>query len=199
MIAYLITNKETGKQYVGITRCTMKDRWRRHVGDARRGYRTGIFQRALVKYGAASFTVEEVAEARTWEDLCEIEVALIVQYGTMKPAGYNMTAGGEGIAGYRYDPELVKRIADKQRGKKHTEEARALISAAGKGRVWSEESRAKNSLKHVGKKLTEEHKAKLAAAKLGKKLSPRSAEHSERISAGLRAAWARRKASSHEN
>lgn len=197
MRAYLVTNTVNGRQYIGITRCTVRVRWRRHLSDARRGYRNGAFQLALVKYGADAFTVEEIAGAKTWDDLCAVEAALIIQFGTMSPGGYNMTAGGDGIVGYRYDPEVVRRISDKQRGRKHTDEARALISAAGRGRVWSEASRAKNSQRHTGKKLTEEHCAKLSAAKLGKKLPPRSAEHSEKISAGLRAAWARRKAARH--
>ena len=62
------------------------------------------------------------------------------------------------------------------------------------GHKVSNETREKIRAKHVGKKLSPEHKAKLSAAKLGKKLPPRTAEHAAKISQGLVAAHARKKA-----
>lgn len=71
------------------------------------------------------------------------------------------------------------------------------ICAGGEGTAGyshTEATKAKIAKAHKGKKLTADHRAKLSAAKVGKKRPPRSAEHSARIAAGLRKAWARRKA-----
>lgn len=62
------------------------------------------------------------------------------------------------------------------------------------GRKHSDETKAKISAAHKGKKLSTEHRRKLSAAKQGKKMPKRTAAHSAKISAGLKRAWARRKA-----
>ena len=53
-------------------------------------------------------------------------------------------------------------------GKKHTEEAKAKISAAGKGRQFSDETRAKISAATKGRKLSNEWCTKISIAGKGK-------------------------------
>ena len=54
------------------------------------------------------------------------------------------------------------------KGKAHSEEHKAKISAAGKGKTFSEESKAKISAAHKGKHHSAETKRKLSEARKGK-------------------------------
>jgi len=189
MIAYLVTSLATG----GITRNALSQRWRRHVSDARRDFRNGPLQRAIKKYGSGSFKIKHIASARNWSDLCATEVELVKEHQTRAPHGYNLTDGGEGIVGYIYAPELVARIAAKNRGRKHTPEAIALIAAASRGCKFLPSHGAAISAARKGKPLSPEHCKKLSLAKIGRKRPPRTKEHCARISEGLRRAHARRR------
>ena len=175
MRAYVITNTINGKQYVGITRQSVAMRWKWHVSSARTDRQHAIC-RAIRKYGVKAFTIAEVAEGASWDELCETEKTLIFIYATRAPRGYNLTDGGQG-----------------GKGVSQSLEARKKISVAVRGRKLSSETKEKISKSHIGKTLSKEHKEKLSIAKLGKKLSPRSKEHAAKISEGLRRAWARRK------
>lgn len=75
------------------------------------------------------------------------------------------------------------------KGKKHSPEHCAKISAANTGRVMSPETCARISASKMGHEVSAEARAKISAGKLGKKCTD---DHR----AKLRAAWARRKASS---
>ena len=189
--AYLITNKVTGKCYVGITSRGYMNRWKAHIKES--GWSRGgwALHSAIRKYGVDSFIVEWIASSWTWECLCEAERVLIAQYNTISPNGYNMTSGGEGVCGL--SESMRMQISAKNRGRKHTVDAKEKIGNASRGHEVSPETRELIRSKHIGKKLSEEHKAKLSAAKTGKTLPPRSSEHSARISEGLRRAHARRR------
>jgi len=193
-IAYLITNNINGKQYIGITKRGLSQRWRGHCEQARQHHREGILQMAILKYGYDQFSITQIASARTWEDLCAVERILIQQHGTRSPKGYNMTDGGEGVHGYKHSPEMIDSIRLKTIGKKiHSEEYKRQVSIRHTGKVVSELTKAAIGAKHRGKKLSKEHKAKMSAAKMGKTMPPRSKQHAERIAAGLRRAHARRR------
>jgi len=146
---------------------------------------------AIRKHGEMSFRIESIASAITRDDLSALECALIRQYATKAPLGYNLTDGGDGVVGL--DPEIVARTAERNRGRKHSAEALRLIGEASRGRVATPETRRAIGRARKGIPLSLEHRAKLSAAKAGKKLPPRSKEHSARISDGLRRAHARRK------
>jgi len=85
----------------------------------------------------------------------DLEVGLIK---TLRRNGYdlaNMTDGGEGVRGYKHDPEVVARTAEKNRG-----------------RVQSAEERKARSVALLGKKKghrSAEHNAKVGAAIKGRK------------------------------
>ena len=103
---YLITNKETLKQYVGQSRSHYKSRggyvkagymvrWRAHISEAHSLYRreSAKLNHSIRKYGENAFTVEllhtcPVNEMDKWEIYC-IEQLETVQYG------YNLTPGGK--------------------------------------------------------------------------------------------------------
>lgn len=97
VIAYQVTNLKNGKRYIGITRQSVSARWAAHIRAAH-GKRksSSAIQAAIRKRGPEAFSVKVIAQAKTWDDLVEIERALILQEGTTRPAGYNIMPGGEG-------------------------------------------------------------------------------------------------------
>ena len=109
MIIYLITNTVNGKQYVGQTQRDNADkRFTEHVAASRatQGAR-GHFHKALRKYGAAAFVLEEIDSAVSFDELSEKERYWIAKYRTFE-TGYNMTLGGEG-GSYPHSEEQKER------------------------------------------------------------------------------------------
>jgi hypothetical protein len=156
---------------------------------------------AIRKYGASGFVIQEIAQARTVDDLFELERLLIAQEDSFR-CGYNMTAGGEGPAGLvhsadararmrqshlgkRNTPEAIAKTAAANRGRKQpprSDEWRANHSAAMTGRKWTDEQRELIVAKLTGRQFTDEWRAKISAAKKGQGPSPEQARaHSEKM------------------
>lgn len=95
--------------------------------------------------------------------------------------------GSKGAWAY---PEIAERLREKlkgvNKGRKHTPETRAKISAALKGREVSEASREKLRVASTGRTHTEETKAKIRALKLGKPVNISDAERQRRVENGKR-------------
>ena len=108
MILYLITNTVNGKQYVGITNGTLKRRFGDHVLASKRP-RVPLHL-ALAKYGCEAFRVEELARGGTREELCAMERDEIARRGTLAPAGYNLTPGGDGQSPGYVTPESARKL-----------------------------------------------------------------------------------------
>ena len=93
MIIYKVTNRLTGKLYIGQTVQPLKERWRDHVrGDKQP---EGYLHRAIVKYGAENFTIEEIDSSTTVEGLNLLEEHYIKKFNSLAPNGYNLLPGGE--------------------------------------------------------------------------------------------------------
>jgi len=129
IFVYVITNKLDMKQYVGIT-TNMRKRWGEHKLASNNKNALG---RAIQKYGAINFDMQHIASATDWTNAGLVETALIQQLNTKAPHGYNLTNGGDGTLGFKHtaeecqrrsercptrNPEIMKLIADKQRGVK---------------------------------------------------------------------------------
>lgn len=165
-LIYQITNRITGKRYIGVTGRSLRTRWHGHLNHAADHGRTGALQRSIRKYGPQTFLIELVTEAIDEREAGAIERALIAERRTMVPFGYNMTTGGEDTVGFRHSAETKQKLREKllakpeqlariaamaanRKGAKQTPEARARMSAAkignrnAAGRVISEETRAK--------------------------------------------------------
>lgn len=98
--AYLITNKINGKQYVGVTvKADPTDRWAEHIARSK-GARRGYLHNAIRKHGPLKFEFRVIAEAYSAAEAVVLERALIAQYGTFWPNGYNLTTGGETNVGF---------------------------------------------------------------------------------------------------
>jgi group I intron endonuclease len=188
-LVYLITNTVNGKRYVGKTQRGLHRRWREHCDSARQDSRY-LIHRAIQKYGATAFTREAVAEAESLPDLNRLECEWISRLGTIAPGGYNLTRGGEGVAGPAQ--ETRKRMSDAKRGKPLSPEHCRKIGLAVRGRVFtaehrrkigdanrnpSEETRRRKGIAHLGNTNTkgmhwsDEQRARMGAGKRGKKMS----------------------------
>lgn len=117
-VIYVVTNTETGKQYVGLTTAGVARRWANHVTYSRSP--KTHFHRAIAKYGESAFCVEEYANAVKKEVLAQLEKDVILQ---LAPA-YNQTGGGEVTFGRKYDDATKERIRLSNIGKKRTTEQR---------------------------------------------------------------------------
>lgn len=152
---YCITNSCNGKMYVGVTCGTLVKRWWTHQRDSAKGSPLPL-HRAIRKYGASVFSVEELFEYPTRNEALDAERYLIAVLDLRSSVGYNASEGGDG--------------GNTMQGRTHTAETKALMSAGAKARgqrpppMTQEQREALISLNR-NKKLPEEHKAKLAAGR----------------------------------
>lgn len=104
---YKITHTESGDGYFGITKRSPPSRWAEHVHDSRRkrGNRRAFLHNAIRQYGADAFTFEVVRTVATREEACDIERAMIAEFQTMRPRGFNLTSGGESTVGTKHSDE----------------------------------------------------------------------------------------------
>jgi group I intron endonuclease len=153
---YIIACLANGLVYVGSA-VHIARRWSEHRGWLMRGVHFNRrLQRAWNKYGADAFTWNLVVEMpnASAQELVAMEAHIIEAMGDV----FNVAIPG----------------VPWMKGKRHSSEARARMSALRRGRpgrVQSLETRAKISAANKGKTKTEEHRAKLSAAASGKRLS----------------------------
>jgi len=90
---YVVRNKLTGKEYVGITTSPLAARLRGHFALARKGRRSHLYN-AMRRYGRDAFEIAQVRnDARNFAELQHQEVEEIVRRDTIR-AGYNSARGG---------------------------------------------------------------------------------------------------------
>lgn len=111
---YIHTNIMNDKKYIGITSQQPEKRWLNG-----RGYEAHLpFGKAIRKYGWDGFYHDVMINNLTEQQAKIIERHLIQELHTQdRDYGYNMTAGGDGVCGY-----------------KHTNESRLKMSAAKAGK-----------------------------------------------------------------
>ena len=181
---YVISCKVTGKRYVGITKNGIENRFNEHLQLANKGVKRVLYD-AIRKYGKQNFTITELCIAFSWENACLIEQALIKEFNSKVPFGYNMTEGGEGTIGWVAPQEVKQLWSEQRKGRIWTEEQNEARSAkvkqqwadpefrrmrqeAMQGRKWTDEQRAKKSASMKGmpgRKHTPETIAKIVASK----------------------------------
>lgn len=92
---YCVTNLVNGKQYVGKTTLSVQKRWSYHCRASNQKIARPL-SRAIMKYGASSFSVHELCGATSRSVLDQLERHYIAMMGTRRPHGYNLALGGEG-------------------------------------------------------------------------------------------------------
>jgi group I intron endonuclease len=160
---YLITNKLSGKVYVGQTEQVLERRWSLHKSRARRneGYTAHLYN-AVRKYGFDSFEIKEIASCNSLEWCNYLETLYILIYDSMNPEiGYNMNSGGNKRVPR---PEEIEKARQRTLGRKHPPEfgkhqSEMLIKAWAEGRhtgtrgkKFSPESRQRMAEGHTGQK-----------------------------------------------
>lgn len=145
MILYLIKNKTTGKEYVGITSKTLPVRWSQHKWSSENGSEYHL-HRAMRKYGVDDFEISAIASASDFESLNKLESVEIERRSTKSPHGYNMTNGGDGIRGFQ-----------------HSDETRAKIRSAHSGKTLSDSHKAALLKAITGRKMNDAHRLALSS------------------------------------
>jgi group I intron endonuclease len=164
---YLITNLENKKQYVGITKFSITERFYQH---SKRGF---LLTEAIKKYGEDKFFIELIEEVDSVGRAYELEQYYIKEYNTKVPYGYNLTDGGDGIFGWEVTEEYRQKCSERIKqlhkekkvgmyGKNHSDETKRKMSVASKGKSkpWL-----------IGRKLSPESIEKLRQINLGRVLS----------------------------
>jgi group I intron endonuclease len=188
--------------YIGVTKRKLAKRWYEHCTQ-RHCLR---LRHAIQKHGREAFAIIQLASAPDAEAASATEVALIAQWGTLSPAGFNLTTGGEGaferteetkarmskaITGRKLSPEVKAKISASHMGKQLTAEHRVKVGRPGVPQ--SPELRAKRAAAQIGRVMTAETRAKISAAKTGRKMAARSLAYRANLSAAVKQWWAQRK------
>jgi group I intron endonuclease len=165
MIVYKITNKITGKLYIGQTTMPLSRRWAVHKAAKRISPLTS----SLKKHGAQNFAIEEIARATSLDELARLEIFYIKSFNTLYPKGYNLSSGGVSNKGCpAWNKGLKGLKAPKSAFKKGNKPWNA-----GQPQL-SEETRRKQSIAKLGKHISPdtEFKAGQPSAFKGRKHSP---------------------------
>jgi len=162
-IIYKCTCLKNDKSYIGKTIKDLSLRVRQHLADSKRLNHL-ILYRAFKKYGFSSFKWEPIHKCSV-DKLDKMEKFYIKELDTMKPNGYNMTPGGDGMPnGYKHSEETKRKIGLSKIGnknwvdKKHTNETKKKMSDAQKGKSFTEEHKKNLRIARKGIVFTEEHK-----------------------------------------
>ena len=155
MFIYLVTNLIDGKMYVGKTEKTVEERWRTHLNNARAKQHQEYLYRAIRKHGAKAFSVQCLTEAMSSEDLSNLEKLWIMLLNTTAPTGYNLTYGGEGVAG---TPETRKKQSLKAATRRLSEATKLKIGDYNRGKPKPPAQRAKMAARWDEKRRAEQAK-----------------------------------------
>ncbi len=113
MIIYKITNEINGKVYIGQTTRNLEQRWKDHKCEAKDCKRGRAIHRAIHKYGVENFTIEQIDNAETQEELNEKERYWIEYYESNTSKGYNLTDGGDF---FKMNESVKKKMSEIRKG-----------------------------------------------------------------------------------
>lgn len=157
-IVYLHINKINGKKYVGITKEKPERRWGRNGCR----YRTGVFAKAIKKYGWDNFEHIILIENLTYVEAQQKEIDLIQELKSFaNEYGYNSTKGGERYKGFEFSEQTKAKMSESAKNRKvnpkknnqykewlsaHCKETGRTISTKPKVRVIDENGNIYNSV-----------------------------------------------------
>lgn len=176
---YKITNKASGKSYVGMTNTTVQARFTQHTRTSSTADTNSHLHKAIRKYGVDAFMVELIDVAYTREEASSKERFWIDALGTYGANGYNSTRGGEGVDGFKWTDEQrhLASVNAYERTPEHREILRLRfrknqekITAHLKTLGYREAQRVSNTGENnprFGKHHTDEHKLMLSKINTG--------------------------------
>lgn len=167
----------SGKLYIGVTSKTVAERLSKHLWDVRNGSKLAAHN-ALRKYGR-NVKLVILAQGVSFDEAKDLEIWWISRLNTMRPGGYNLTAGGDGLCNPA--PEVRQKLSQAQIGNqkakdfKYSAEVRKRRSEAVK-LSWKNPEHRQRKMDALG---SEECKRKISDATKGK---PKSEETKRRMS-----------------
>lgn len=161
---YLITNKINGKQYVGQTTTTIKERFGWHCSS-----KNPVISKAINKYGKKNFIIQELAVAYDQEKLTFLEGMYMSWFNTLAPNGYNIARIINGNGKHSEEtkikmsvsantPEKLKMSVEqgmKSRGRVHKNSKSKYCGVSINGSSWESFSRQNNKRIRLGSFSTE--------------------------------------------
>lgn len=184
---YRITRLETGRSYIGSSQNLRKRFYwhRKMLGEGR--HHSQFLQRAWAKYGPDAFEFVVIETVERKEDLISREQFWLDKWRDERGVYNSRVIAGSNL-GAVWSPESRKKLSLILRGRKHSTERSAIMSAARRGKKrspLSAETKAKISAANKGKIRTPEICEAMAACRRGKKQSPEraaaSAAHLARV------------------
>lgn len=164
---YKITNSVNGKVYVGSAVSIIR-RWDLHRSQLNAGKHHSVkLQRAWVKYGEASFTLDVLEYVEDCTQLLTREQHWLDTLNTVDD-GYNVCRVAGSTLGVKMPESHRQRMSEVHKGRPKSEEMRRKVSEANRVRPVSQATLDAFRKARVGSTLTEEHRAKLSAATKGK-------------------------------
>lgn len=151
MHIYKFTHNESNRSYIGQTIQDPNQRRLEHIADSRHKPRTYHFHNALKKYGIESFTFTVIAEAKTLEELNDLEEFYVNYYDSINN-GFNIRFPG---GNKTHNPESKKRMSvaqtkahERRRKNQDGIEKHKTHIHKGKTNLWtlSDETRLKMSI-----------------------------------------------------
>lgn len=170
---YAIQNTNNHKIYIGSAAKSFKSRWKQHRIELNGGtHHSKHLQAAWNKYGEQAF-IFTVLEITTPQDCVNAEQQWIDTHNSANDKhGYNICPVAGSTLGFKMPPEIIKRLAERNRGNKY-----------GQGRIHSPETKDKIRRAITGTKHSPQHNQNLGNSHKGKKLS---AQHKQQLADGLR-------------
>lgn len=155
MIVYLITNEVTGKYYVGQTSYSLDQRFKAHMRIVKSGGVCRKLYASIRKHGKGNFTAQVLSEAKTTDELDNLEKLWITCLNaTDLEVGYNIAPGGAVNRGFKWSKESRDKLSKANMGNQY-----------GKGAVCSEEKREKIRASLIGHTVSEETRKKISKAR----------------------------------
>ena len=170
---YIISNKINSMLYIGQTVQKIYDRYSTHKQEAKTSNKPLYV--AMREFGIENFEITPFCSCFDLNGLNQTEEALIAEYNTVFPNGYNLNSGG---FSHLHHEVTKKKISDSMQD--YPQSAKDAISATHKGKSKSEVHKENISKSLAGHEVSETTRKKQGDKKRG---VPQSAEHiAKRIS-----------------
>lgn len=182
MLIYKITNLVHGRVYIGQTiQSNPKMRWYSHWDYVRKGRKSYLYD-SMRKHGIENFSWEIIEQAKSVEELNELESKWLAHYRSVGEVYNNREAGNNKL----HSAESI----EKMRKAKQEQHARRRAENGGVEKM-------NRVLKTSGWKHSEESKLKRkewSAITNKLKAKPLTDEHKRKVSEAIKKSWAKRKA-----
>ncbi len=172
MLIYALTDRNGSWRYVGKTHKTLAGRLRQHMREADRGSRRHVYN--WIRSLGYDPKIVAIEERQSSEDLIQAEIEWIAEARRVGVGLTNLTEGGDGFKGRHSIESRAKMSRSQQglsKGRSHSAETRARLSAMRVGKPLSEGAKKRMSVARTGQRgfrHSEETKARIGAANSGR-------------------------------